>query len=334
VTFLQNTKEEDLPNISSGIVIKVNSEVFFDFDYITFIAKRANNNKVILPKPFTLNELNINYVTAELHKYKVKKEVDLTISTLVHNLRQYTDFLEDLSKQKTKFTFEVISIPNFNNEFTCCAEPLNIALELADGKIVNLCHQDLRSNTAWIEGIMNHVDILNAGKEKWGVLGMAGAFKYSIASTPESEGNILFLSDTTSSRQTFASIYRQVYGKRKEVQVIDELALIMQKNSPFRFDADTFNQYHWYGADICLQALSMGYKNYAIDADCLHLSNGQDNLSGGHASIFIEQGIKLFKKWSNTFPYFKTTTATFMSKERLFIPAIFMIINHILLTRN
>lgn len=157
---------------------------------------------------------------------------------------------------------------------------------------------------------------------------MAGSYKYGAQYTPDKDGNALYLSDiSNSSKKSYAGIYREVYGNFKEVQTVDELSLIMRKDSPFRFDSDTFDHFHWYGADICLKAISMGYKNFAIDADCMHLSDGQANLSGGHAEAFINQGIKLFKKWSTTFPYFRTTTAIFMSKERLFIPVIFVVIN-------
>jgi len=310
------------------LLLSISDNVLFDYDFITFIARYSFNNKISLPCPFVISDLNKESLKKDILNFRVKKDVHFTIATLVNNELQYKDFLSDLLSQRTDYKFEIIAVPNFNNEFTGCAEPLNIALDLADGVIVNLCHQDLRVNGAWVEGILNHVTNFAKNRIRWGILGMAGAYKYSSEFTPDKDGNALYLSDLTkNSKKSYAAIYREVYGNYREVQTIDELSLIMRKDSPFRFDQETFDHYHWYGADICLQALSMGYKNFAIDADCHHLSDGQGNLSGGHADAFVESGIKLFKKWSKTFPYFKTTTAMFLSRENLFIPVIFIVIN-------
>jgi hypothetical protein len=326
VTFVNALKEiPDIPNI---VALQISDGAVFDFDFITLIAKYSFNNKVSLPKPLVLSEITPDAVKNLILSHRIKKDVHITIATLVHNVNQYRDFVMDLSRQETDYKFEVIILPNFNKEFTSCAEPLNIALDLADGVVVNLCHQDLRVNAAWIDGISNHITNFARGNVKWGVLGMAGAYKYGKAYTPDVDANVLYLSDTTTaSKKSFAAIYREVYGNYKEVQTLDELAMIVRKDSPFRFDATTFDHFHWYGADICLQALSMGYRNFAIDADCLHLSDGQGNLSGGHATAYVDGGIKLFKKWSTKFPYFKTTTGMFLGKEMLFIPLIFMLIN-------
>jgi len=328
LVMLEDVRLEDLPNLDDGVVLLVDSAVTFDYDFITFVAKYSFNNKIKLPKPFILTSLNKEFVRDEILKHKIVKNVKLTIATLTHNISQYNDLIRDFMEQQTDIPFEVISIPNFNKEFTSCAEPLNIAIDLADGDIVNLCHQDLKVNTSWIDTIMSHIATLDRTHISWGVLGVAGAYKYGRQHTPDKEGNILYLSDLTPDKKSFAAIYRQIFGSRKEVQTIDELSLIIRKSTGLRFDSVTFDHFHWYGADICLQALSRGLKNFAIDADCLHLSDGQSNLSGGHAATYIEQGTRLFKKWQNKFEYFKTTTATFMCRERMFYPNIFMIINH------
>lgn len=325
IIFIESTYIPQTPN---NVVLQINSSLLFDFDFITLIAKYSFNNKIELPKPLVIPEISTDAIKNLILSYKVKNEVHITIATLVHNEEQYNNFIMDLSKQRTNYKFEMVIIPNFNKEFSGCAEPLNIALDLADGVVVNLCHQDLRVNATWIEGIINHITNFTRNNVKWGVLGMAGAFKYNHAYTPDSDANVLYLSDTTTtSGKSFAAIYREVYGNYREVQTLDELSLIMRKDSPFRFDEKTFSHFHWYGADICLQAISMGYRNFAIDADCLHLSDGQGNLQGEHVTSYIDGGVKLFKKWSNKFPYFKTTTGMFLSKEKLFIPLIFMLIN-------
>ena len=56
------------------------------------------------------------------------------------------------------------------------------------------------------------------------------------------------------------------------VQTLDEIVLILRVSPGLRFD-DNLPHFHLYGTDICLRAQSVGRKNYAISAFCIHNTN-------------------------------------------------------------
>lgn len=326
---LKTINVNDIHKLENKFIIRHSASLMVVDDYISTYIKLGCVSKFKLPKPVVLEELSSHYVKDTLLKnYFNKLNVDISIVTLTHNLKQYTDLIEDLKKQRTKASYELIAIPNFNKEFGSCAEALNLGRELADGKIVIMCHQDLRVPEGWVHGISEHIKYFEGKNIPWGVLGMAGCLKNSPASTPDQDLCIIYLSDKCATGATYAQAYRNMVGVRKEVQTIDELCLIVPKNAPFKFDEQILDHFHWYGADICLDALSKGYRNFAIDAECVHLSDGRSNLSGGHANKFVEDARKIWWKWSNRFPYFRTTTATFMFKEKVIIFGIFILINN------
>lgn len=325
---LKTIDENNIHKIKNRYILRHSANLLIVDDYIRAFVKYGCTNKAKLPRPLLIEELSYNHVKNKIiDNHFTKKSVDISIVTLSHNVKQYYDLLEDLKQQRTKSTFEIVAIPNYNKEFSSCAEALNYGREISDGNVVILCHQDLRVPEGWVQGIAGHVSYFESKNIPWGVLGMAGCYKNSIASTPDQDICIIYLSDKVPDGRTYAQAYRQMFGPRKEVQTVDELCLIVPKNAPFRFDETALDHFHWYGADICLDALSKGYRNFAIDAECIHLSDGRSNLSGGHAAKFIEDARKIWWKWCGRFPYFRTTTATFMFKEKVIIFGIFILIN-------
>lgn len=242
----------------------------------------------------------------------ISKTFDFSIITLINNKEQYLNFLTNLKNQKFTGSFEVVALPNFNNEYSSCSEALNIGKDVSSGTYCIYCHQDLEIPPNWLDSVSSHIRDLDMSKV--GFLGMAGTSKSNDSSSSNSEG-ACYLSDVVDSGrgfESFANIYRRLLGKRVEVQTIDELCIIGRRNLSFRFDEATFNHYHWYGADICLQALSIGLKNYAIDAECLHISDGVGNFRKEiHRDKFVEGSIRLYNKWNAKFPYFRTTTTSF-----------------------
>jgi len=326
---LKTIDENDIHKVDNKLMLRHSADLLVVDDYISTFVKVGCISKFKIPKPVTIQELSAFHVKNKLmSEYFQKTNVDISIVTLTHNLGQYVDLIEDLKKQRTKASYELIAIPNYNKEFSSCAEALNLGRELSDGKIVIMCHQDLRVPEGWVHGIFEHVKFFESKNIPWGVLGMAGCYKNSPSSTTDQDLCTIYLSDKCADGRTYAQAYRQMLGVRKEVQTVDELCLIVPKNAPFKFDEQLLDHFHWYGADICLDALSKGYRNFAIDAECVHLSDGRSNLSGGHATKFIEDARKIWWKWSNRFPYFRTTTASFMFKERIIIFGIFILINN------
>lgn len=84
-------------------------------------------------------------------------------------------------------------------------------------------------------------------------------------------------------------------GLPHEVKTLDELLLITKGDFVFDEQFDL----HFYGADICMQAISRGRKNYAIAAYVHHNSN----LKMGYRSDSFRECEQKFKnKWKDFLP--------------------------------
>ena len=144
-----------------------------------------------------------------------------------------------------------------------------------------------------------------------GFIGMAGVL-FTEDSPNKKQDAAIYLSNVNSKKEKFADSFRKIVGERFEVQCLDELCIIGKRNDPFRYDESNFDHYHWYGADICLQALNSNKKNYAIDAECFHISDGISNFhKDKHKENYIEGAKRLYIKWISKINNFRTTTATF-----------------------
>ena len=97
--------------------------------------------------------------------------------------------------------------------------------------------------------------------KKWGVLGTAGITTRddTIGAVHSIKGKVQWQSSKR------ATIY--------PVQTVDEHCMVIRKSSGLRFDHVAFNGFHFYGPDICLNALSKGFTNYGILCTLSHASN-------------------------------------------------------------
>lgn len=265
------------------------------------------------PKKITDMRVDHNYLYKKVNdgelKINSRSKKKFSLITLVNNNQQYYDMLTDIRNQNSKDSFEIIALPNYNNEYRSCAQALNIGMDIAESEYCILCHQDLRMGPDWLAGISRHIDELNKAGVNWGTLGMAGS---SCVNKAHDYGVTYLDNKNEVTGGTCVDDYRAKYGSRVEVQTLDELCIVTKTNIGIRFDEHVFNHYHWYGADFCLSSLSRGYKNFAIDASCFHLSDGFSNLSKEeHKTKYLEGAAALYNKWKSAFPQFRTMTAIF-----------------------
>lgn len=143
-------------------------------------------------------------------------------------------------------------------------------------------HHDLYLPADFEYNLIKAINNINKTDPDWGVLGVAGA--------------------------TIINGERKFYGHIRDrghewkqgiipmiVQTLDELLLITKGD--FIFD-EQFDL-HFYGADICCQAIEMGRKNYVIDAYVHHNST----LPIGYRSeSFRECERKFRNKWLGSTP--------------------------------
>jgi len=257
----------------------------------------ANNTEKL-----KLKHLDYSYLFGRFNtelKYMSRLKKKFSIVTLVNNENQYLDFLNDLKKQDCNFDFEIISLPNFNGEYDSCSCALNIGMALSESEYIIMCHQDLRVPSNWLGNIFEKIRELTMNDIKFGVLGMAGAW----VRNQDSDG-VIFLDGNINN------------SKFKEVQCLDELCLIISNRTDIKFDERNFPHYHGYGSDLCLSYISKGYRNFAINCPCTHLSDGFKNLTQPEQlDMFIKNSLTLHSKWKNIIPEFRNMTAKFSKIE-------------------
>ena len=84
-------------------------------------------------------------------------------------------------------------------------------------------------------------------------------------------------------------------GLPAPVATLDELLLIVRRDTPLRFDPEL--GFHLYGADICLQARERGQAVVALGRPCHHHSR-----SIGLPDAFFASARVFARKWAHRLP--------------------------------
>jgi ubiquinone/menaquinone biosynthesis C-methylase UbiE len=115
-------------------------------------------------------------------------------------------------------------------------------------------------------------------------------------------------------QQTTGTFTGQKLDDCYPVQTLDEQCLIVHSallRSGLRFDPRF--EFHFYGADLCMQAYKHGFDVHAIQLECQHKSK---TIGGDQTSLSFRQASALFaEKWQHQFPI-RTTTTTFNVKVK------------------
>jgi len=211
----------------------------------------------------------------------------ISFISCVNNFDIYRECVEySLSKQTSGFDIELAPVDNVNSEFSCPAA-LNQGLEKTQGEIVVFCHQDVIFPFFWIDNLFSQIDIVNKLHKEWGVLGVFG-----IATNGSRAGHVVDLHG-----------HLRFTPLPMKVQSLDELCLIIRRDGGLKFD-ETLGGFHFYGADLCLEAAEKGFTNFAIDACVKHIGHGKKDAN------FWESTRNLSDKWKSrncSFPVVKTT---------------------------
>jgi hypothetical protein len=95
------------------------------------------------------------------------------------------------------------------------------------------------------------------------------------------------------------------------VSTLDELLLVLPRNTPLRFDPAL--GFHLYGADICLQAAERGLAVVVVGAPCHHNSR-----SIGLPQPFFRSASSFARKWAHLLPI-ATPCVVFDQEGRLYL---------------
>lgn len=236
-------------------------------------------------------------------RLKKPKQVDFSIITPVYDLENYTNFLNSIKQQVGTHTIELIAIPNFYNHFNSAYKALNTGSDIASGRILIYCHDDIVATSDWFNKIKQHIVGIENDRYKVGVIGPAGI-------TTKEEGAYFLLNENGI---PYNRLHPTLASKNTKfpVQTLDEMCLITLKSNNLRFDDTLLTGWHFYGGNICLKAMSMGLTNWAIDAYTYHKSDGSKNLSTIEKYNNYEECARRFDTWTKKIGIesWRTTTA-------------------------
>jgi len=168
-------------------------------------------------------------------------------------------------------------------DFRSAAAAYNDAIDKSENDLIVFAHQDIYFPAGWIEQLCDAVALLEKQDPNWGVLGC-----YGITHDGQYRGHLC------SSTQ---GIHGTAFDQPLPVQTLDEIVLIIRKSSGLRFD-ESLPSFHFYGADLCLEASKLGKQNYAICAPCIH------NTRQGFVlpAVFYECYSYMRRKWLRALP--------------------------------
>lgn len=173
---------------------------------------------------------------------------------------------------------------------------------IKQSKYPHLCliHEDILFHTSnWGAKIIAHLSIPNTG-----ILGIAGSHYLPNAITawgftPFQSMHYLQKLNAQNESQLFEIKFDLNDKTRSSVVTVDGVFLALNKEitQTILFDETTFNGFHCYDIDLCMQAHSLGYNNYVIfDVVLEHFSIGSFNKQ------WLESSKIWHKKWHHFLP--------------------------------
>ena len=146
---------------------------------------------------------------------------------------------------------EIISLPGYRS----AAAAYNAGIDKATNDLLVFIHQDVYLPQLWLDDLKSALAQLEQINTNWGVLGC-----YGVERDGKHRGHVY------SSPQ---GIIGEALSAPVPVRTLDEIVLIFRKSSGLRFD-EKLPHFHFYGADVCLEAASRGKSNYVLPAFCIH----------------------------------------------------------------
>ena len=158
---------------------------------------------------------------------------------------------------------EFLYIDNMGEHQTCAFNGLNAILNAARSEYVILCHQDIRLNFDDRKKLDECLSELGTIDSNWALAGNAGGI---------AAGKLaLRITDPHGENQHIGEFPQKVMS-------LDENFIVVRAKSRASF-SNNLSGFHFYGADICLNANTMGWNSYVIDFHLAHLSGGNKDKS-------------------------------------------------------
>ena len=171
---------------------------------------------------------------------------------------------------------EYLYIDNSAGNRACAYRGLDAMLSAARGSYVILCHQDVRLLSDDRQTLEDRLADLAEHDADWALAGNAGGV---------GPGTLAIrITDPHGSNQHVGTLPQRVMS-------LDENFIVVRREARIGFSRD-LSGFHFYGADMCLNATLAGYSAYVIDFHLAHLS-------AGHKSATFYAAEQAFRaKWS------------------------------------
>jgi len=226
--------------------------------------------------------------------YPVKKTPEFSVLVCATNSLQLNKLYTSIT---TREKYEMIYMNN-KSGYQWSSEALNVLTEVSAGEYLFWMHQDVTFDA--FEPFATVKDVVSKIGGKFGILGPAGI-------QVGGKGTIRGI-DFSSRKYTFDFL---------RCQTVDEFCIIGMKTNGLKF-GEYLDHFHFYGADICCQAIEKGLDNFVIKIPITHHSGGDVNLKkeGGYED-YLNQGRKFYKNWYKKYPFISTTTVHFRKGGRV-----------------
>lgn len=210
---------------------------------------------------------------------------------------QTTAALQQNVEEKIGVPFEIISLDNSNNNYSIFSA-YNEGISKSKYETLCFMHEDVLLHTSdWGLSIIRHLDMPSVG-----IIGVCGCTTLAKIPSPWSlYEHYMYLLQSTPTRKKH-QLLQSGFDKSpdlKPVLVVDGVFMAAKKSlfEKIRFDETSFSGYHAYDIDICLQAHTLGYKNFAINDILIeHFSKGYHNKG------WVINAMALSDKWKDHLP--------------------------------
>jgi len=146
--------------------------------------------------------------------------------------------------------------------YSCAGGAYNSGIADANHDLMVFAHQDIYLPRGWKADLGCALAQLEAQDPNWGAVGLVGMAvepSHAIAGYCYSTG--------------LQRIVGKPFDKPVEVISLDEIVLVIRRSSGLCFD-DALPGFHLYGTDLCLEARKRDLRSYAVQAFCIHNTNG------------------------------------------------------------
>lgn len=210
-----------------------------------------------------------------------------SVATLVTNLDQYAAMRASFAAHGFDvMNSEFLYLDNRGADQTGAYSGLNALLNAARGRYVILCHQDvllIGDGAAVLERCLADLD---ARDPHWALAGNAGGTRPGAL--------VMRISDPHGADRRLGDLPARVMS-------LDENFIVVKRSARVGCSVD-LDGFHFYGADLCLNADMAGHSAWVIDFHLKHLSGGRKSADffAAEAAFYAKWSHALRPRWMQT----------------------------------